>query len=343
MSGLTIGSIVVGVAGAAVAARGARRSADAIEGAADTAAGVQREALDAALAINQPFTESSINALNQINAIFGLPQVDAPDFDQIGSGRSGPPEVRQIPGATFRDADVFTDSQGNIFESRFGTLNPIAAADFGSQIGDGRHFLRTADNGGVRRAEDGSFVDDQGNVLLGPEPVEQEFVPGSATNPAPTTSLRDLIANNPAIQFRQERGERAITRGAAARGINQSPNTLKSLADFNQGLASEGIQQFVLNPLFQLAGFGPQANAQTTSAVQSNANNLSNLALTAGQARGSAFQQEGNVTGSALSNISDGLLLRSLLRNQQGGLGGTGGGGLFDRGSNARTFPLINN
>jgi C4-dicarboxylate transporter len=119
-----------------------------------------------------------------------------------------------------------------------------------------------------------------------------------------------MVANNPLIQFQQQQGEQAIARGAAARGLNQSGGTLKDLSRFNQGLASTGIQNFVLNPLFQLAGFGPQAAAQAGGAIGNNANNLSNITMGAGNARASAFQNAGNIVGNLGSDLANLAMLR---------------------------------
>lgn len=137
---------------------------------------------------------------------------------------------------------------------------------------------------------------------------QQEQAQQDAQPAAAGLDLNELVANNPLIQFNRQQGEQAIDRGAAARGLNQSGGTLKDLATFNQDLSGAGVQQFVLNPLFQLAGFGPQASGQVNQAVQNTGNNLSNIALGAADARGSAYQSGYNAFGTAISDFGGAAL-----------------------------------
>lgn len=56
---------------------------------------------------------------------------------------------------------------------------------------------------------------------------------------------------DPGFQFRQQQGERAINRAAAARGGRLSGRTLQDLAQFNQGLASQEFGNFANRALQQ--------------------------------------------------------------------------------------------
>lgn len=126
----------------------------------------------------------------------------------------------------------------------------------------------------------------------------------------PGAGVADLINNNPGVQFVRDQGEEALARRQAATGLSQSGAGLKDFAEFNQGLASTNFQNLVLNPLFQLAGFGPQANSQAAAGVQNTGANLSQLALGQGNARASTFQNIGN----AVSDFGNARFLQDLFR-----------------------------
>ena len=345
---LEVGAIVAGVLGAGAAAFGGSRAADATEDAAETAAGVQNRALDTSIALNRPFTETGVNALNQLNSIFGLPQVQGVDFDNLQGARAGRDALARaaeglqiIPGATWQGRPVATDGQGNVYGVR---------GRDGTAEANGFSFIGTAQDGRVQRFRDasgdikpvktadgrlltfsgGEFRSGrQGDVLV-PQAVEPSVPRGTVPEGTPPTgvpvqtTLEDLVANNPAIQFRREQGEQAINRAAAASGGRFSGSRLKDFSRFNQGLASEGLQDFVLDPLFELAGFGQRGTSATQNAVTGTAGNLSNIAVNEGRARASAFQNTGNIIGNLGSGISDALLLQSVLRRPP--VGASGGG-----------------
>ncbi len=132
---------------------------------------------------------------------------------------------------------------------------------------------------------------------------QPEQAPAGLLGGAAGPDLNALVNNNPLIQFQRQQGEQAIARGAAARGINQSGGTLRDLTQFNNDVTGAGIQDFVLNPLFELAGFGPRASGQISGAVGTNAVNVGNSIQNAGNARASAFQNQGNIYGNTLSDI----------------------------------------
>lgn len=81
------------------------------------------------------------------------------------------------------------------------------------------------------------------------------------------------FAKDPGYEFRKAEGEKALERGALARGMNGSTGTLKSLMRFNQGLASEEYgaaygryeagKSSKFNLLSNLAGTGQNAAAMT--------------------------------------------------------------------------------
>ena len=320
-----IGGSVIG-AGASIF--GANRNADAIEGGANTAAGFQNRALDTQLALLRPQAEVGNSALGVLADLFGLDAPSAIDFDNLGggtnqrfSGAEGFQEATQglspIAGATWKGRPVFTDGSGGLYTSR-GRDATVGSAgvEFLGQAGEGDAGTKFAGarvkaGQGILDYRNGQFYAGRGdrapqiNVAT-PTPIEQPTQQGGAAPGTPSTgglNLEDLVANNPLIQFNRQQGEQAIDRGAAARGLNQSGGTLQDLSTFNQQLSGAGVQDFVLNPLFQLAGFGSQGSAMASNAVGSNANNLSNIAMNTGNARASAFQNAGNIAGNTISDL----------------------------------------
>lgn len=281
MSWIAVGAAVVG---AATSIYGAKKNSDAIEGANDEAGGFQRQQFATSIQLARPQLEVANSALGQLSSIFGLAQPTQIDFDGLlddtgGGTLAGPAEVDAAYRKVFGRPAEPTAQQ---YHSQRG----LSQAQLEADLRTSGEYLERLENGSLPRSE--RFPN---------EGQQAQAVPGQGTN------LNELVANNPLIQFNRQQGEQAIARGAAARGLNQSGGTLKDLSQFNQDLSGAGVQQFVLNPLFQLAGFGPQASAQLNAAGQSSANNLSNLAISSGQARGSAYQNAGNTIGNALTDF----------------------------------------
>jgi len=75
---------------------------------------------------------------------------------------------------------------------------------------------------------------------------------------------------DPGYQFRQEQGEQAIGRMAAAQGGRLSGRTLKEMSRFNQGLASQEYQNFAARRA-QEAGVAGQYDAQRQQMLQNQA------------------------------------------------------------------------
>lgn len=109
-------------------------------------------------------------------------------------------------------------------------------------------------------------------------------------------SMRDFQAD-PGYQFRQDQGQQALERSAAARGGLLSGAAMKDMARFSQGLASQEYgaafdrfksnQASKMNPLLSLAGSAQTASGALGAAGQSFANSSGNIlgqyAATAGQ------------------------------------------------------------
>lgn len=333
-------AVISSVASAGASIYGAKKHADAIEGGSDQAAAVQREALRTNVALSRPQLEVGTGALGILASLYGIAPPTPIDFDNLGggaggrgaiSGNRGLDGLAAIPGATWQGRPVFTDENGGIYAptgrnaSVDGGVTYLGQASEGNMRfrgpgGNSRRFIRTS-TGGMLDYRDGQFYDHRGPranpIEIGPFQQAPESDAAAGAAPGAGLNLNDLVANNPLIRFNREQGEQAIARGAAARGLNQSGGTLRDLSRFNQDLAGAGVQNFVLNPLFELAGFGPRAAAQIGGAAMTTGTNLGNLAMGAANARGSAYQNAGNTIG----NLAGGWANYAMYRNYMDGPG----------------------
>lgn len=102
-------------------------------------------------------------------------------------------------------------------------------------------------------------------------------------------SFRQDWTDDPGYQFRLAEGQKAMDRAAAARGLSLSSGTLKGMADWNQGMASQEFGN-VFNRLASIGTGGQTATGQQIGAGLNYANNVGQNALAAGQARASGYQ-----------------------------------------------------
>ncbi len=123
-------------------------------------------------------------------------------------------------------------------------------------------------------------------------------------------SMADFRAD-PGYQFQMDQGNKAIERSAAARGGLNSGATMKSMANYSQGLANQDFQQarnnFTndqtnrFNRLSSVAGLGQTSANATTAAGTNMANNLSNNVTNMGNATAAQNIQQGNNFNNMLS------------------------------------------
>lgn len=162
------------------------------------------------------------------------------------------------------------------------------------------------------------------------------------------------IANDPGYQFRLQQGQQGVERGAAARGGALGGRTMKDLARFSQGLASQEVgnafNRFSQNRAFDYGAmrdrYGMQNQQQTqrygqlsnlANMGQRAAGDLSGQATQLGGLLGGATMQQGNVnaagrmgSANAWQNAIGGLANAFAPAAAQGmqGFGGGGGGNL---------------
>ncbi|MCY1528583.1 hypothetical protein D9M68_636930 [compost metagenome] len=140
-------------------------------------------------------------------------------------------------------------------------------------------------------------------------------------------SMADFNAD-PGYQFRQQQGEQAIERMAAARGGLNSGRAAKDLASFNSGLASQeyqnaygrynndyltGFNAFntnqnnIYNRLMGVTGVG-QSAANALAGVGSNtANQIGNNMLQAGNAAAAGIVGQQNAINSGIGSVTNAL------------------------------------
>jgi len=107
---------------------------------------------------------------------------------------------------------------------------------------------------------------------------------------------------SPDYQFAFDQGLQATDRSAAARGGLFSGGHSADLQAFGQGLASQQYGNYY-NRLASLAGVGQQTAGQIGQFGAQNAMNQGQYAMTAGNARASAYGQQGNAWNNALSGV----------------------------------------
>ena len=326
---LTIATIVGNVLGAGASLVGSNRAADAAEQATNRALRQQGVSEQRQLALARPLLNTSNAALRQLSALYGLPDPGGVSTDPLDSiTQQG---LSELPGVTWNGRAVFQDPNGALYTSRgrnasvgssgvefLGT--PVARPN--GQVKIQGEFLK-GPSGKRLTFGDGTFTTRAGEQIT---PVSRETTAGQPAQegvaaPATGNVLEDLVANNPILQFQRERAEDRAVDQLAARGLNESGPALEALAELDNNLIAQGTQQFVIDPLFELAGFGPRAVANTQNVISTGANNLSNLALGQGNNRASSFQNQGNILGNLIAGTAPSI--GDLIRRRRSAGGGS--------------------
>lgn len=146
---------------------------------------------------------------------------------------------------------------------------------------------------------------------------------------------------DPGMQFRQQQGEQGINRAATASGARYSGATLKALARFNSGLASQeygaAYNRFKsdtgdrFNRLSGLAGTGQASVNQTSQAGQNaynaignagmqNATNMGNAAQNAASSRASGYVGMANAFNNGLGQYANNQQQQQYLSQMNGGM-----------------------
>lgn len=328
-----------GIAGGAIASHGANKAAQTQADAATQAAQIQAGQANKALDFDK--------------LVYGNQQLQLSPYLSIGAGASA--NLANLLGVLPKDAMFYPTTPQSITGAPQGTAtasNPNRL-QLGPDNGTGTNLdaLLTRGGGGFR-LPDGRVVPfnaagPQTSTAgpSGPQGVNLETL----VNPA-LGSTGDLMKpfewkgpDDPAFQFRMQEGQKALERSAAAKGGLLSGGTAKAIDQYSQDLASteysnsfdryRATQSDRFNRLASLAGYGPQAVAQSNTNGSNAANNIASILMqsgnnqaaginNAGAARASGYAAGGNIWGSTLSNLGNigtNLLLLKYLNPGGGG------------------------
>ncbi len=160
------------------------------------------------------------------------------------------------------------------------------------------------------------------------------------------------MQQNPAYQWQQQKGEDAINRAYAARGMYGSRPAVNSLSDFNQSLAGQEYNnQF--NRLATMANYGMGAATNVGNYNINTGHNMGQTAMQTGQMVGQGISNYGQTMGGTIANafgalgqgISNQGYVNSMnnYANKIQGMnsGGALGGGMLGGGFNNPSYSLM--
>jgi hypothetical protein len=134
---------------------------------------------------------------------------------------------------------------------------------------------------------------------------------------------------SPAYKFNLEQGMDAINKQAAARGSYYEPATLRDVARFSQGLASNEFQNAFSNyntnlgniwsRLSSISGGGQNAAAGVGNAGIQTGQNMGNSFMNAGNAQAAGSVGTANAVTGAVGNFQNAYLMNQILAGNQAG------------------------
>lgn len=279
-------SAAASIFGSAIGGIGSANAANAQEAAARQAQNAARRNFLMQTAINEPLRNTGYQALSDINNFFGYSTPNYTTANQLASSMN-PLTAKQVKqalkgGATFDQiAQMGTLGTGNKSIKRL--MKAGLTMDQITQLRNG--VAQNASQGGGTGA-----------------PSQN---PGGGQN-------FDAIWNAPDIQFQYQQGTKNAGNSFAARGGAASGNALRELSRFNQGLASQGVDNF-LNRRMNLMNFGERA-----------INNVGNAGSNYSRDYQQAQQQMGDARASGILGVTGAI--QGGLSGLAGSFGGAGGG-----------------
>lgn len=141
---------------------------------------------------------------------------------------------------------------------------------------------------------------------------------------------RDFTASDfqkdPGYDFRMQEGQKALERGAAARGGLMGGGFAKALSQYGQNFASNeygnAYNRFNadrdrrFNRLTSIAGLGQTANSQIGQASQNYGNQVGSNLTNMGNAAGASRIAQGNAWGGAMNNIGNNWMQLSMFNKK---------------------------
>lgn len=376
-----VGSAVAGVAGSAMSSSAAGKAAGAQSRAAEETNQLQRDIYEQNRGNLEPYNQFGQAGMNALAYRLGLGGVSPngqtlgrqqtydeirqellPQFQNSGGFSGGnPPDVRTLTGGgapgNFSDAQWGYDPNAKkwgyqlTYQGGGDAGNPYTNWVYADGAGSGG-----MDESGLEAAIQQRLAQQQAAQAA----AQNDPLYGSLLNtykeykPFSTSDFQV----DPGYQFRQQQGEQAIERMAAARGGLNSGRAAKDLASFNSGLASQeyqnaygrynndyltGFNAFntnqnnIYNRLMGVTGVG-QSAANALAGIGSNtANQISNNTLQAGNAAAAGIVGQQNAINSGIGSVTNALMGYLGSRPQgtsgysgtfqpSGGVGGLGSG-----------------
>ena len=268
------------VAGAGIAGSSANKAARFQADAADRATDLQREIFDINRTDFAPFREVGTGAIRELGRIF------------LGVDPSA---------ATARSTQI--QSLEDQLKAQSAELDQLTALPLGGFRSD-RDNKRSDRDNKVFDPKRAQIANLQGSIAR----LEGDL--NTARN-APVEEITDenrlsSFFKSPDFTFRQQEGEKAINRAAAARGTFFSGQTGKALTQFGGDLASGEFNTFV-NRLSTLAGIGQSATTSGTQANLQSGQQIGQSLLDAGTARASGAAGVANAFSSGINDVARGF------------------------------------
>lgn len=303
--GTTAALIGGSVLSAGVGALSAGKAAKAQERAANKAADAQlqaaresnellRETYYHNVGLSEPWRQAGQNALAQMSALMGLPGFDA----EAAAAATG--------GAANTNAPWGSDTPTIVANT---TAAPRGSTN---QMEDNRGFGRFLGNG---QAGAGTTTYSVGDASFDTQDAAQAYIDSFSAPPQPTYTAStqapmtqqqafDAFRATPGYQFQLDEGNKAIERGAAARGLRLSGGTLKGLQQYGQGLADTTYGDY-FNRLAGIAGTGQTATGMASSLGQNYANQAGQNTMNANALAGNAWMQGGQARASGYTGMNN--------------------------------------
>lgn len=328
------GSLLNGVLGN----ESADRAADAQVAASDRAQETQRYMFDESVRLSEPFRQAGMGALNQRNALLGLPQVSDGMGGGAGSGAINPATGRPYQGPNWsqyvaQNPDVLAYWNNNpSVRNTFPTIEALAQHHYNSfGQGEGRELPQYGAGGGGAGGTPSTVGIGGGAAQPTVGGGDQLAVMGGAGQADPVRSAQDA-AYDTFLNSGQARSMLETTNsdfdrmiGAfGAGGTAMSGATLGALNDRNRRNTNVAFNQYD-NALAGISNTGQATATQQGQNALTTGNNLANAESFQGAVRGSSYAGRTNPLSSILGGAA-GADWSFLGRGGSGGSGGSGGG-----------------
>lgn len=128
----------------------------------------------------------------------------------------------------------------------------------------------------------------------------------SSASQADVPNLADFEPYNfetdPGYQFRMDEGQRALERGAAARGGLLSGGYGRRAIRYSQDYASNEYQR-VFDRISTIAGYGNSSGSNAAQTIVNTGQNVGNAMINAGEARASGYIAQGNANSNMFGQL----------------------------------------